>query len=419
MLSGNPSSGLKIPTRPPSIERESAVGKKTHQRTSTAVRIVDLRIPEEMSRPNKVASDSIGDSGSEIRPSNITLVSSQDGPPETLVGLGAKIQPSHLSPPATALPRTQMTAPESESGYPSKDLSQDHPMLPTKLEDEKKGGFANRLSLTRPPALMFLDPDSPEVTAESIRNSMRDASSRQSTLSSLNTFSAHHGNLSTDPSTCWGGGSPEKTEHDADWVDSPDHSPRNNKSLRPHDRLSRQRRSYGTPEMPRGNARLPHISPAALTPRLSTPAQGHVKHLPRAEKLPLTGYEQLASRLTAQGPDRSGPYIRAVYRRFELLNHRLLLHLQDELCELEEQLHRLDTADTQNRRLQNGILPASRRAEAQAGGELQFHKTDVLGKIGFKLEQYSEQCLDDRYPPDDFQNLNTIRHLLPGKLGLY
>lgn len=183
---------------------------------------------------------------------------------------------------------------------------------------------------------------------------------------------------------------------------------------------------YGTPEMPRGTANLPHIPVSILTPRV--PNQGHPKHLPRAEKLPLSGYELLASRISASsesGPRshpgsasssstatprehiprrhssasnigyRSSllepePTIQPIYRRFKAMNHRLLLHLQDELSELEEQLHRLDTADTQTRRLQNRILPASRRAEALAGGELQSHKTEILAKIGFKLGQYSE-----------------------------
>lgn len=78
-----------------------------------------------------------------------------------------------------------------------------------------------------------------------------------------------------------------------------------------------------------------------------------------------------------------------MYRKFEALNHRLLLHLQDEISELEEQLHRLDNADTQTRRTAAHIIPASRRAAAAAGGELQWHKTDVLGRIGYKLAQYS------------------------------
>ncbi|KAI1498001.1 hypothetical protein F5X99DRAFT_420946 [Biscogniauxia marginata] len=155
----------------------------------------------------------------------------------------------------------------------------------------------------------------------------------------------------------------------------------------PVEEYKKKQRVYGTPDMPRGNAQHPHISPDALTPRV--PNQSYAKHLPRAEKLPLTGYELLASRLSATSPDQSGPCLRPMYRKFETLNHRLLLHLQDEICELEEQLHRLDTADTQNRRLRNAILPASRRAEYLSGGELQWHKTDILGKIGFKMEQYN------------------------------
>jgi hypothetical protein len=189
-------------------------------------------------------------------------------------------------------------------------------------------------------------------------------------------------------------------------------------------RVSRQRRGsapsqahrYGTPEMPRGKANLQHLPPDALSRRLGAPGQSHVKHLPRAEKLPLSGYELLAAKLSSH-PTLSRPRsrrpsdasfrgtpsstreadlaLKPIYRRFETLNHRLLLHLQDELSELEEQLHRLDTAETQTRRLQNSILPASRRAEFMAGGELQWHKSDILDKIGYKLGQYSmsSQCV--------------------------
>lgn len=193
---------------------------------------------------------------------------------------------------------------------------------------------------------------------------------------------------------------------------------------------------YGTPEMPRGSAKLPHIPNNGLTPRV--PSQNHPKHLPRAEKLPKSGYELLASTIssssvssatrnrlstfleTAPAGRRGNPSqrrhssasasffnqqnmmapppdedltIKPIYRRFEALNHRLLLHLQDELSELEEQLHRLDTTDTQTRRLQSSILPASRRAEFLVGGELQSHKTEILSKIAFKLGQYSESLI--------------------------
>lgn len=144
---------------------------------------------------------------------------------------------------------------------------------------------------------------------------------------------------------------------------------------------------YGTPDMQRGPANLPHIPSTALNTR--PPLQIKQHPLPRAEKLPVTGYELLASQLSTRAPER-GEKIKPIYRKFEALNHRLLLHLQDELSELEEQLHRLDHTDTQARRMETGIIPASRRASAAAGGELQWHKTDVLGKIGYKLAQYSK-----------------------------
>ncbi|KUJ10934.1 uncharacterized protein LY89DRAFT_739914 [Mollisia scopiformis] len=145
---------------------------------------------------------------------------------------------------------------------------------------------------------------------------------------------------------------------------------------------------FGTPNMPRGNAQLPVVPPSALSARYPQPMAQ--RPLPRAEKLPVTGYELLASQLSTRADIEDGTRIKPLYRKFEALNHRLLLHLQDELSELEEQLHRLDHADTQSRRTDRHIVPASRRAAAMAGGELQWHKTDVLGRIGFKLAQYNQ-----------------------------
>jgi len=155
-----------------------------------------------------------------------------------------------------------------------------------------------------------------------------------------------------------------------------------------------QSQAFGTPNMTRGPAVYPYLpGSSSLSPRYAQ----HVKQrsLPRAEKLPVTGYELLASRLSNSNAQTEEPKIKPMYRKFEALNHRLLLHLQDEISELEEQLHRLDNADTQSRRagLSGSVIPASRRAAQAAGGELQWHKTDILGRIGFKLAQYSKFCL--------------------------
>lgn len=101
-----------------------------------------------------------------------------------------------------------------------------------------------------------------------------------------------------------------------------------------------------------------------------------------------SGYELLAHKLAGQG---NGPPITPVYRRFGFLSHRLLLHFQDELCELEESLQSLDAADTQSRIRGVGVLPASRRQKTE--GELEYQRKEILGKIGFALDTYSTLIL--------------------------
>ncbi|KAF6828697.1 hypothetical protein CPLU01_08359 [Colletotrichum plurivorum] len=254
------------------------------------------------------------------------------------------------------------------------------------------------------PALAYLDQDSPNITPEAIQRSVEQAYWRMPDTASFQSPSARS---TSSTSSSFQSDVFSELDHETDRSSSPDHSAYGDSPSLPgkfvdvsqqqyraqqhaeqqHQQQHMYQRNYGTPEMPRGNANLPHLPPNALQPRLPGMHQGHPKHLPRAEKLPLTGYELIASKLCAGDADRSS--IKPIYRRFEALNHRLLLHLQDELAELEEQLHRLDTADTQTRRMQNCILPASRRQEALTAGELQWHKTDVLGKIGYKLGQYN------------------------------
>ncbi|TGJ83794.1 hypothetical protein E0Z10_g4944 [Xylaria hypoxylon] len=246
--------------------------------------------------------------------------------------------------------------------------------------------------INKPNPLSFLDTDSPQLTSESIQRTVKEAS-KASPDTAKNTSPSAHSTLSTSSG-------PRDDlfdvlgDHETDRSTSPERSingdPRGRAAGDAGPRVMTgkgRRRSYGTPEMPRGNVQYPHVPPEDLTPRAINPH--FMKHLPRHEKPPMTGYELLASKLSATSVYRSGTPLRPIYRRFETLNHRVLLHLQDEICELEEQLRRLDAVDTQNRRLPNGVLPASRRAESMSNSELQWHKTDTLGKVGFKLEQYS------------------------------
>ena len=107
----------------------------------------------------------------------------------------------------------------------------------------------------------------------------------------------------------------------------------------------------------------------------------------------LSGYGLLASHLSASYNPNHAP----LYRRFDNLNHRVLLHLQDEIAQMEEDLlaldeyeevHRVATAEHEGTK----IMPASRRveAEAQAYSSLHYRRQDMLSALVQKTEQYSK-----------------------------
>ncbi|KAI5210146.1 hypothetical protein E4T39_00515 [Aureobasidium subglaciale] len=109
---------------------------------------------------------------------------------------------------------------------------------------------------------------------------------------------------------------------------------------------------------------------------------------PDLKKTTLEGYELLAAKLT---DGTTG--VRPMYRSFEHLHHRLLLYIQDEICEYEEELRNLDEWISQvgNAVSEGKSKPASRRAEARitpADSELMFRRKFVLGEIFVKLERY-------------------------------
>ena len=173
-----------------------------------------------------------------------------------------------------------------------------------------------------------------------------------------------------------------------------------------------------------------------------------------------TGYALLASKISAHRPTPASsasniskdaeaadeqvetddpPFLAPIYRKFETLTHRMLLYLQDEICELESQLAELDDAiaheldsqaydDGQNGRgspnpahlhplhphspHMGGLgsssgahfahpthphashathanpPPEARRTEAKLPSRLQWHRADLLGRVGGRLEVY-------------------------------
>ncbi len=147
------------------------------------------------------------------------------------------------------------------------------------------------------------------------------------------------------------------------------------------------------PYYPRSPARMidvAHDNVPELCPRPtnqmvgSTRASQEVMSHAKPEQL---GYELLASKIDSRGD----AVLRPIYRKFETLNNRMLLYLQDEISEMEDQLRELDDAIAHEERA-NGGKPASRRVEAKLPSQLQWHRLDLLGRSFAKVEQYSKSA---------------------------
>ena len=132
-----------------------------------------------------------------------------------------------------------------------------------------------------------------------------------------------------------------------------------------------------SPFRPLHTPNLPHtmLSPTQQNSRLD-------------QRMP-SGYDLLARKLAGHGPGISLP---PLYRRFKMLNHRLLLGIQDELAYLEELLAKQDCDDAQNRTYLDGTVPASRRNESLEPNDITLQRQTTLETIAFKLTQYSRLC---------------------------
>jgi hypothetical protein len=75
-----------------------------------------------------------------------------------------------------------------------------------------------------------------------------------------------------------------------------------------------------------------------------------------------------------------------LYRRFGFLQARLLLHKQDELAELEDELDELDQADA----LERPLLLQCRRNDDEKVGE----RKKLLQKIDLKFKEYGAVFLE-------------------------
>jgi hypothetical protein len=125
-----------------------------------------------------------------------------------------------------------------------------------------------------------------------------------------------------------------------------------------------------------------------------------------------SGYGLVASHLTRSATQEKAGFP-PLYRRFESVNHRVLLYLQDEIAQMEEELqtldeyeemHRVATAEQEGTKIQ----PASRRMESQtqAYSSLHYRRMDLMAALTHKTEQYSESPLrisSISHPPNQLQ----------------
>lgn len=99
-----------------------------------------------------------------------------------------------------------------------------------------------------------------------------------------------------------------------------------------------------------------------------------------------TGYDLLAASISHSGAD----VLKPIYRKFETLNNRVLLWLQDEIGELEERLGVIDM-EIAHWDKANGVGTTSRRRDGKMPTHLHYRRMEAMGQVHVKLDQYS-QC---------------------------
>lgn len=158
------------------------------------------------------------------------------------------------------------------------------------------------------------------------------------------------------------------------------------------------------PPLAIGNS--PHRSPVAmhaLPNMIQSPVGAHAvpaHHMAMIPQRPaqapandtMIGYELLAHKLSELKKGSKADAVVPAYRKFEQLNHRVLLHLQDEISELEEELRQLDKeiAEASPGAQTGQRHPASRRGDTHFGNDLHQRRIEKLGQVFLKLEQYSK-----------------------------
>lgn len=163
---------------------------------------------------------------------------------------------------------------------------------------------------------------------------------------------------------------------------------------------SRDHASLHRPPLPPSPPSSPEDSP-----HRESPAKRRHSSAPQVS----SGYGFVASHLTRSAAEEKSGFS-PLYRRFENLNHRVLLHLQDEISQMEEDLHTLDEYEEMHRAAtaeQEGTKPppGSRRLEVQSQVYSSLHRRrmELMDALTQKTEQYSKFAL-----PNHLQNYDPL-----------
>ncbi|EED19438.1 conserved hypothetical protein [Talaromyces stipitatus ATCC 10500] len=171
---------------------------------------------------------------------------------------------------------------------------------------------------------------------------------------------------------------------------------------RPHVHRQRNNRDHS------GSRRGPSLSPGRSAGQLVTTEtrdkNNKLVKTPTTKPRLSSGYALLASKLDSstaspsQNPKYGDNSLIPVYRRFENMNHRILLHLQDEISQLEEELQMMDEYEAKHRASiaekegSEQLEPASRRMDVEAGRYSAFHarRLELVDRLTYKVNQYND-----------------------------
>ncbi|KAL9085428.1 MAG: hypothetical protein Q9159_004717 [Coniocarpon cinnabarinum] len=132
---------------------------------------------------------------------------------------------------------------------------------------------------------------------------------------------------------------------------------------------------------------VPYTQPPPAYPGQMAPMSHNLTTMSSEHKL--STYDLLASRLSNESQqDGKAP---PLYRRFGRLSHRMLLHFQDVIAELEDQLQALDTSIANCKSSIDS--PESRRLDQRYLAELNHRRSYVFAEVFKKTQEYNQALM--------------------------